>query len=255
MKALAGLAVCAFAIALGASAQDQQPSQGSQQNPPAGANAEKARPKRVHADLSGFDLAPKKPGKDSKPQIGGGTRGGSVRPVLFAPQLGKTYTTTPTFFWGYRDPESDFTVTLYDSDEKELYKAKVHIRRFAYPASAPALKPGATYSWTVRSSSLIAEPAEAVEFVVQTEAERDSTRRALRAIAGDSEEAQVQRAEVFVDARLWYDAVAAYTSLILKNPDDPFLYRSRADIYDQIPATRRLAELDFEHADQLAGSK
>jgi hypothetical protein len=255
MKALAGLAACVFAVALGATAQDQQPAHPGQSNPSAGRSSEKARPQRVHADLSGFEIAPKKPGQDSKPQRGGGTRGGSLRPVLFAPQRGKTYTTTPTFFWGYRDPETDFTITVFDSDEKELYKAKVHIRRFAYPATAPALEPGATYSWTVRSSSLTAEPAEAVEFVVQTEEERNSTRRALHAIAGDSEDAQLQRAEVFVDKRLWYDAVAAYTSLIVKYPDDPLLYHSRADIYDQIPATRRLAELDFAHADQLTGSK
>lgn len=235
----------------------QQPAQSSgQPNQAPGADTQSNRPKRVRADLSGFDLAPKKTSKDTKAQIGGGTRGGISKPVLYAPHRGKTFTTTPTFFWSERGAESDFRLTVYDADEKEFYTSKVHGRSFTYPSSAPALKPGETYSWTVRAlSGLMAEPAEAVEFLVVSGTERKSTENALHAITGDSEEAHVRRAEAFVDARLWYDAVEAYSELIAKNPNDAMLYQGRSAVYDQVAATHALADQDYAHFEQLSGQK
>lgn len=234
----------------------QQPAQQAgqpQQNQQGGAASQPSRPKRVRADLSGFDLAPKKTSKNA--QIGGGTRGALSKPVLYAPHRGKTYTTTPTFVWGDRGSETDFRLTVYDSDEKELFHTKVHGKSFTYPANAPPLKPGESYSWTVRAASgLMAEPAEAVELVVLSAAERKSTESALHGAAGDSDDARVRRAEVFVDARIWYDAVEAYSALIAKNPSDAMLYRARAAVYDQIVATQPLADQDYAHFEQLAGT-
>ena len=56
------------------------------------------------------------------------------------------------------------------------------------------------------------DPSEPVEFVVVSGPERKNSDAALKAITGDSNEAQIRRAEVFVDARFWYDAIAAYSN-------------------------------------------
>lgn len=253
----AAAVLTALAVVRPLPARAQQPAQQAgqpQQKQSGGAASQPSRPKRVRADLSGFDLAPKKTSKNA--QIGGGTRGALSKPVLYAPHRGKTYTTNPTFFWGDRGSETDFRLTVYDSDEKELCRTKVHGKSFTYPAGAPPLKPGETYSWTVRAASgLMAEPADPVEFVVLSGAERKSAENTLHGINGDSDDARLRRAEVFVDARLWYDAVEAYSVLIAKNPSDAMLYRARAAVYDQLIATQPLADQDYAHFEQLVGPK
>jgi len=250
------VAALAAVAALSAPLCAQQPAQsGDQSN--AGGKAQPGKSKRVRADLTGFDLAPKKPGKDSKTQIGGGTRGAGTRPILYAPNRGKTYTTTPTFYWGYRDSSNshEFKITFFH-ESKEIYHSTVKARSFTYPAGAPALKPGETYSWSVRVvGDLMVDPAEPVEFIVVSGSERKKTAAALKEITGDSNEAQVRRAEVLVDARLWYDAVATYSELIAKSPGDAMLYHSRAGIYDQLASTYVLADTDYDRYEQLSGQR
>jgi hypothetical protein len=58
-------------------------------------------------------------------------------------------------------------------------------------------------------------------------------------------------AKVFVDNRIWYDAVGDYTDLIAKHPEVKGLYRERGTVYDQLPQTEALARKDFSTADSL----
>ena len=165
-KLLQLLALVAIAVAGSASAQ--QPSQtGEQLNPRPAVNPQKTRPKRVHTDLSGFELSPKPTKANSSVQIGGGTRGGLPGLVLFAPRRAKCYTTTPTFHWGQAGAFTNFRLTVYDANQDVVYDAAIEGESFTYPASAPALEPGKTYSWTVqREGTLMAEPAPPVEWVL-----------------------------------------------------------------------------------------
>jgi hypothetical protein len=242
-----------IAIGIGGSALAQQPAQTSgQSSSPQGAAPQETRPKRVRADLSGFELPPKPAAGNSSVQVGGGSRGESQGPSLYAPRRGKSYSTTPTFYWGPNDARNNFKLTVYDSDRSVVYETTVHGTSLTYPASASALKPGGTYSWTVRlEGSIHAEPAKPVEFVLLPSEERIAMEQALKGIAGDSLEEQMKRAEVFVNARLWYDSVAAYSALIDKYPGHAELYNRRGEIYDQIRATRDLAESDFRDAEEL----
>ena len=241
------------AIALSGGASAQQPSQaGGQSNPPPAANSQKIRPKRVHTDLSGFELSSKPAAQNSSVQIGGGTRGGLPSPLLYAPRRGKSYTTTPTFYWNGSDERNDFKLTVYDSDDKVVYEATVHGKSFTYPSSAPGLKRGGTCSWTVqRDGTIMAEPAQPVEFMLLSPEERNPIDQALREIVGDSLEEQIKRAEIFVNARLWYDSVAAYSALIDNFPGHAELFNRRGEIYDQISVTRDLADNDFRRAEEL----
>ena len=99
----------------------------------------------------------------------------------------------------------------------------------------------------------MAEPSEPVEFVVQSVEERKALQSALARISGHGLQDELRRAQIFEDARLWYDAVAAYSDVITKFPREPEAYKRRGEIYDQIPETRDLAETDFAHAEKLQG--
>jgi hypothetical protein len=254
MKKLSVLAALPLVIALACSGQAQQPA-GSQDGKPANADSTASHSKRVRANLSGFELAPQQPTTDSSVQIGGGTRGGVPGPFLYAPHRAKSYSANPTFYWGQPGAMNEFTFRVYDSSDNIVFEETVHGKSYTYPASAPALTPGKTYSWTVQlSGGLMAEPAEPVEFVVQSMEERKALQSALAQISGHGLQDLLRRAKIFEDARLWYDAVAAYSDVIAKFPRQPEAYKRRGEIYDQISETRDLAEADFAYADKLQAS-
>jgi hypothetical protein len=253
MKKLSVLFVLPLMIALACSGQAQPA--GSQSGKPANTDSSASHSKRVRANLSGFELAPQQPATDSSVQIGGGTRGGVPGPFLYAPHRAKTYSSNPTFYWGQPGAMNEFTFRVYDSSDNVVFEETVHGKNYTYPATAPALTPGKTYSWTVQlSGGLMAEPPEPVEFVVQSAEERKTLQSALAEISGHGPQDQLRRAQIFEDARLWYDAVAAYSDLIAKFPSQPEAYKRRGEIYDQIPETRDLADADFAYADKLQGS-
>jgi len=175
-------------------------------------------------------------------------------PFLYAPHRAKSYSANPTFSWGQPGSMNEFTLRVYDSSDNVVFEETVHGKSYTYPTSAPALRPGETYSWSVQlAAGLMAEPAEPVEFVVQSLEERKPVQSALEKIAGHGAQDQLRRAQVFEDARLWYDAVAAYSDVIAKFPREPEAYKRRGEIYDQIPETRELAEADFAKAEKLQG--
>lgn len=200
------------------------------------------RPQRVRAKLDGFDLTPKSnDGPARRPnQIGGASRGlGDL--VLYAPTMGKAYALTPTFSWRSDDPKAEYTFRISQPamGGEAVYEAKVTGDRFTYPADAPALKPGETYVWTVTPViDMLGGPVSA-SVVIVGGAERDAVTAAL-AKAGSDAAAQ---AKVYVDMRLWFDAIAAYTALIEKSPQ-PEWFEARSQLYDQLPATAKLADMD-----------
>jgi hypothetical protein len=52
-----------------------------------------------------------------------------------------------------------------------------------------------------------------------------------------------------VNARIWFDALAAYTSLIARHPARAEFYRDRAQLNEQLPATAALADADLAKAE------
>ncbi len=216
---------------------------------------EKPPTKRVVADLSGFELDPNK-SKAQGLQIGAGSRGAAVPPALYAPSLGKAYGLRPVFYWGDTPGAQKFTFRIYDADDDEIYEQDVpaSLHTFTYPADAPALKVGATYSWTVQAAGgQLIEPPEPVRIMLLSGADRQTVEQALQSSKGDAMTDRQKRAQVFVDHRLWYDAIGAYSQLISENHSNADLYRERAQIYAQLPATQALANQDMEQASKLQG--
>jgi hypothetical protein len=259
MKNLALLLLLSLSwIAAAQTAQPQNPSpqktpnsQPDQTSPQHSGTPTKAAVKRVHMHLEGFELEKKSPSQMGVTQIGGGSRGGAGAVTLYAPHLGKVYTTTPTFYWAPISNVATFLFRLCNGNGEILYEKRVSAQSLQYPADT-ALEPGETYSWTVQPEvSLMGAAGTPAEFVVLGQTERKSLAAQLASGGSDP----MTRANVFIDKRLWYDAIQACSDLIAQYPDNADFYEKRAEIYDQLLATQPLAQADFDKADQLRASR
>ena len=203
------------------------------------------KPVRVHAKLDGFDSG--KPG-GPKTQIGGASRGiGGL--VLLAPASGMAYTLRPTFFWSGAE-DMNATFKLMDAGGTVVFQQPVSASWLQYPANAPALTPGAEYKWTVTPEvDMVSGPKVPATIAIVGGDKRSTVAAELP--GGGSTQDKLGQARSFVDARLWYDAIAAYTDLIAANPGMKVLYEERGTVYEQVPATKPLAAQDFEKAKKL----
>ena len=232
----AALCLGVLSLVTSANGQSTAGSTSGQPTPPA------PRPARVKLD--GFDLSQGAQAKHSANQIGGASRGiGAVK--LFAPEKGLAYSLHPTFQWS-GTPDTKYTLKLENLSDHTSFEASVEDTSFTYPETAPALKPGQTYSWSVQPEiDMMGGGSDAALIVIAGGAERDAIASALAAITQTGEAGDRARAQVYFDKRVWYDAAQAYSILIAAHPGDAELHRMRGTLYDQVPATEKLAEQDF----------
>lgn len=229
----------AKASATGAATANPAPAAQSAATPPP------ARPARVRAKLDGFDVSPKS--AKAPNQVGGASRGLEGTPTLYAPQAAKAFTTRPTFYWSSLDDSQKMDFRLTNAAGDTVYETTLTGSQLAYPADAPQLAPGTTYFWTVQpAANLMGPPAKPVAIQIVGGGDRAAVESALASDSASTLAGEVARAQVFVDQRLWYDAIAAYTALIDKHPEDASLRAARAKVYDQVPATQPLADADME---------
>lgn len=202
---------------------------------------------RVRAKLDGFNIAPTS-GKAPN-QIGGASRDlGAL--TLYAPKLGKAYTLTPTFNWSAADDKTEYTFKLsaLSTQESVIYVKKVLGGKFTYPADAPALKPSETYIWSVQPENDLMGGVAQASLLVVGGANRTAIETQLANAKVAAGEPSAAAAKIYVDNRLWFDAIAEYTALIEKHPDMPQYYKDRAAVYDQLPETHDLADDDAAKA-------
>jgi hypothetical protein len=228
--------------------QSKDPAKLREEKPP-------ARPPRVVTDLSGFDLLD--PSKTKKQTMVAGATRGMPRATALAPKLAKLYGSNPLFRWSYPGKAQKFVFVLMDDSQAELLRTDVSGTEFRYPAAAPQFAPGKTYFWTVEPSTImLAEPSSPVGFVAIPAPQRQEMEQRLMAIKSvDAYAAELQRAQVFTDQRLWYDAIGAYTDLIGEYPDRAELYEWRGTIFAQFEATQPLADNDFARAEELEAKR
>lgn len=230
MRSILAGAICCV-LFYGAAGQSQSPP------PPP------AKSTRVRAKLDGFDIAPTS-GKAPN-QIGGASRDlGAL--TLYAPKLAKAYTLTPTFFWSAEDDKAEFTFKLaaMSAQESPIYVKKVMGGTFTYPSDAPALKPSETYIWSVQPENDLMGGMASASLLIVGGSNRDVVTTALSSAKVSPEQPSPEAAKIYVDNRLWFDALAEYTALIEKHPDVAQYRTARAQLYDQLPATQPLADAD-----------
>jgi hypothetical protein len=205
-----------------------------------GAPAQQPPPKpvRVRTQMEGFDLS-NKSGKAAN-QIGGASRDLGT-PKLYAPGLGKAFTTNPAFHWAAAEVGAKVTFRLMSEDGQVIYEMPTTEDHLRYPGDAPALTPGSTYKWTiVPENDVLGGPPAPVSFLIVSGPEREAILAALKT-ANDA----TATAQVFVKHRIWYDAVQEYTDLIARLPNDSGAREARSELYDQLPVTKALADADW----------
>ncbi|MGC8550153.1 MAG: DUF928 domain-containing protein [Acidobacteriaceae bacterium] len=220
---------------------------GAQNKTPNQSQNSSNRPRRVAMHVGGFDLAP---GAASANQIGGASRGvsNSGPVLLYAPHKGQAYTLRPSFWW-QGDANAKYKFHLQDLQGGISWDREVTGTSMAYPSDAPPLTPGHTYLWRIESeSSLFGPPAPSAVIVVLPAAERAQIKAEEAKFKGSSEQDAVDRAQVFYNHRLWYDTLGAYDKLIARYPADAKLVKMRDELYEQLPATRKLAAQDMAHS-------
>jgi hypothetical protein len=231
------------------------PKQAPPKEPPPAAKTETATTphKRLVVDLSGFELGDPNKARKERALLGA-TRGGSARlPILLAPELSKYYGAAPLLSWLYPGRSEGFEIVIRDEDDNEVLRQKVSTTEYRLSATTPRLQAGKPYYWSVQSFPPLLEPgvSDVAGFVVVSADERQQIDRELAAIASDTYQDGLARAEVFTQHRLWYDAIGAYRDLITRFPDRGDLFEKRGMIYAQIESTRPLADADFARADEL----
>ncbi len=211
-------------------------------------------PAPTRVKLDGFDLAPQashggitQSKHSGANQIGGVSRGiGGV--ILYAPDKGLAYSLHPTFQWS-GSQGAKYKLEITDLAEQTSYDVTVDGTSFTYPETAPALKPGTTYSWKVQPEiDIMGGVSNPALIVIAGGPERDKIEDALAAVPQTGEAGARARAQVFFDQRVWYDAAHDYSVLIAAHPNDPELHRMRGTLYDQVSATEKLADQDFAMA-------
>jgi hypothetical protein len=245
------------AIFVAAALAQKPPAPPQQANPAAVQKPKqpKSKLKRVHVELSGFELD-KSDASASTTQIGGGTRGIDGLTTLLAPRFSRVYTAHPVFQWSHTSQAQNFEFSLFDEKQNLLYKTHVSGREFRYPDSAPPLQPGVVYSWNVRpGAALLGGVSPTYHFSRLFQKEIDEISQQVERIGTDGISQSELRAQLFTDRRLWFDTIQILSDLIKAHPEDPELFERRGIIYDQIRATNALAEEDFAVADQLRDSQ
>jgi Domain of Unknown Function (DUF928) len=95
---------------------------------------------------------------------------------------------------------------------------------------------------------VLGDAADPAELVVEG---GDARAKLADKLSGLPEWSQ-QRAELFVENRMWYDAIEVYTHLIADNPSDSHFFLARAELYDQLPQTSEAAENDRQRAESAS---
>lgn len=212
---------------------------GTQQQPP--------KKRKLDPDLSGFDTSSKSDKKVSTTL--GGTRATAVpSATLLAPKHAKFYGANALFSWTYSGHNEGYVFLLTDEDETQILKAPTKDPQYLFDPAKAKLNPGDTYYWRVQvlPNTLASDP---LEFTVITAEERSAIDKEIAVTStGDAYDAALSRARIFVDHRLWFDALGAYDALIAKYPSRAELYEDRSTVYAQIPVTKPQSEADATRA-------
>jgi len=184
---------------------------------------------------------PPKLGKPAR-TVGGGSRGSRDKvPALFvvAPEhVGRTSSPNPSLFWFVdRVPDSSIRVefTLLDEDSIEpLVEAvlptpkRAGVHRIRLSDYGVKLDPGAEYEWSV---SLVLDPNERSKDIVATSwIDRIPPSDQLKSRLA----AEGATASVYAEEGLWYDAIAALSDQIERDPGNVKLAEQRADLMRQV---------------------
>jgi hypothetical protein len=233
-------------LAVGVSAAEPKQDDAKSESAPAEKTAaEETRPVSAAPPAAGGPVVyqPPKLGKPAR-TVGGGSRGSSDKvPALYvlAPEhVGRTTSADPSLYWyidRVPDPSHQIEFTLLDEESVEPLIEKVltnpkrpGIQQIRLADYGVRLAQGTEYEWSV---ALILDPNERSKDIVAT-SWIDRVEPSPQLASRLATEGGARTAAVYADAGMWYDAVAALSDQIDRDPANAQLRQQRADLLRQV---------------------
>lgn len=175
-----------------------------------------------------------------------GLRSGEKPAVLepIAPCQTRVRTAQPTFRWKIADPATELRLTVYGENKVVWQTDVVNATTITYPAGAPALKPGVSYSWTLETTDPLVTPplrtpASFFELIAPADAQTlDTDLSALDANKPGPVTYHLMRASLFFDRGLVEDAIVETESAVASDPDNGSLHTILGRLYAEAGRTR-----------------
>jgi hypothetical protein len=181
-------------------------------------------------------------------------RSGKQAPVLVSPRNTKLMTDSPTFQWMGMERQPG-TVRIYGPEGLLWSAENIALTQIKYPASAPRLKPGVEYSWTIEKKGFPVEkvlfklvPPEEAKAVEEKVASLDKTQGLSKNTVA------ILKAGLLTSRELYHDAREALSEAVKDDPDEPTLHFLLADIYDKT-GLKNLAGEEYSESDYLLKQK
>ncbi|MEE9270598.1 MAG: hypothetical protein V3V49_10105 [Candidatus Krumholzibacteria bacterium] len=143
----------------------------------------------------------------------------------------------PTFRWQAADPAEELQISVYSDAAVQWEYDVTSEMKISYPESAPALKPGTTYWWTLKSTDPLRFPpvtTNAVPFEILGEADARKLDVALSEIAKDESRPSSYhffRASLYFDYGLMEAAIMETIQALEGDADNPTLHSILAHLY------------------------
>jgi hypothetical protein len=161
------------------------------------------------------------------------TRGSKHPPTLISPRETKMLTDSPTFKWMGMEMQTG-TLRVY-GPEGPLWTAENIARtQLKYPSSAPRLKPGVEYSWSIEKKGV---PAEKARFTILTPEQAKPVQEQLKSLEGASGVSKttltVLKASLFLSHGLFYEAREILAEAVTADPDEPTVHLLLGETYEK----------------------
>jgi hypothetical protein len=161
-------------------------------------------------------------------------------------QIGQTLSGHPTFFWHLSQPVSvpiQFTLVEPGVTEplfvKQIDSPKAGMMQQELPKDRPELVPGRTYGWSVTLVCNARRPSANpyfyswIERVPTTPALEQQLAEVTSQSSGNASSDR-ERALLYAEAGLWYDALATISKAQVTNPNNPFVQTDFLSLLDQV---------------------
>lgn len=158
--------------------------------------------------------------------------------VAVSPSQTKIRGGRPTFRWEIADPSTELRLTVYNDTGVYWQDDVSGVTSLTYPADAPELAPGVTYSWTLETTDPLAFPplrTQAAFFEVIGPDDESSLDRALAQVDADKKLSEPSshfiKASLYFNRGLLDEAIAETKSALEKYPNNPSLQSILARLY------------------------
>ena len=160
-------------------------------------------------------------------------RGGKHPPTLISPRETKTMTDAPTFRWMGMEMQTG-TLRVYGPEGQVWAAENIARTQLQYPATAPRLKPGVEYAWSIEKKGFSAEKAR---FTVLSPAEAKPVQEQMKSLEGNAGISKttlaILKASLLISHGLFHEAREVLAAAETADPDEPALHLLLGETYEK----------------------